>query len=82
MGDIVQFRKAANRPLDPETPEDWRDEVTALHAETREMVEAVRPIVERLAVYGHTASPVVLAQARKLQRIIDRVERRTLGGAA
>jgi hypothetical protein len=79
MGDIVRFR---GRPAAPETPEDWRDEVTALRAERAEMVEALRPVIARLAVYGVNKSPVVLSQARTLATIVDRAGRRSLGGAA
>ena len=81
MGDIVTFRKKG-RAYSPETSEDWRDEVTALEAERREMVEALRPVIARLAVYGINKSPAVLAQARTLAAIVDRTGRRSLGGAA
>ena len=81
MGTVVPFRRAG-RPTAPETPDDLRDEVTALNAEAREMIALARPIVARLAIYGTNASPVVLAQARQLQHLLDRAERRTMGGAA
>jgi hypothetical protein len=79
MGDIVTFR---GRPAAAETPEDHRDEVTALEAERAELIAAMRPVIARLAVYGINESPVVLAQAQKLAAIIERPARRTLGGAA
>ena len=83
MGDVVTFRaRPANRPTDPPTAEDWRDEVTALHAEAIEVVAMARPIVAQLVVYGQTASPLVLARARALQNLLDRAEHRSLGGAA
>ena len=81
MGDIVTFRKKG-RAYSPETPEDWRDEVTALEAERREMVEAIKPIVARLVVLGINVHPAVLRQARDLAAIVDRTGRRSLGGAA
>jgi hypothetical protein len=79
MGDIVRFR---GRPAAAETAEDYRDEVTALEAERAELIAAMRPVIARLAVYGVTKSPTVLAQAQKLAAIIERPTRRTLGGAA
>lgn len=81
MGTLVAYRPA-NRPPDPETADDLRDEVTALTAEAQEMVAALRPIAARLALYGSNASPVVLAQARQMARILDRAERRSMGDAA
>ena len=81
MGTVVPFRRAG-RPPATETADDLRDEVTALNAEAREMIALARPIVARLAIYGTNASPVVLAQARQLQHLLDRAERRTMGGAA
>lgn len=81
MGAVVPFRPAS-RPTDPETPEDWRDEVTALEAERAEMVEAIKPIVARLVVLGVNVHPAVLRQARDLAAIVERPARRTLGGAA
>lgn len=79
MGDIVTFR---GRPTAPETPDDYRDEVTALRAEMAELIVAVRPVVARLAVYGVNRSPVVLEQARVLASLLERPASRTLGGAA
>jgi hypothetical protein len=79
VGDIVAFR---GRPPAPETADDYRDEVTALRAEMAELIEATRPVIARLAVYGVNKSPVVLAQARTLAAILERPARRTLGGAA
>lgn len=82
MGDILTF-KGRGRPPAPETPEDWRDEVTALEAERREMVEAIRPIVARLVVLGVNVHPAVLRQAQDLAAVVERPARRAdLGGAA
>ena len=81
MGALLHFRPA-HRPPDAETPDDWRDEVTALRAVQAELVEAMRPVIARLAVYGVNKSPAVLAQARTLAAIVDRAGRRSLGGAA
>jgi hypothetical protein len=81
VGDLVAFRPA-HRPLDPETADDYRDEVTALEAERAELVAAMRPVIARLAIYGATKSPAVLAQAQQLAALIERPARRTLGGAA
>lgn len=84
MGDIVTFRKKGRAYAD-ETPEDWRDEVTALRAETQDLVAAARPVIAQLAVIGLNQSPAVLARARVLAGLLDRAERRAtvdLGGAA
>lgn len=82
MGSVIPFRPA-HRPTAPETPEDWRDEVTALEAERREMVEAIRPIVARLVVLGVNVHPAVLRQAQDLAAVVERPARRAdLGGAA
>lgn len=80
MGTLVAFR--VGRPADPLTADDLRDEVTALDAERRDMVAAARPLVAQLVTYGLNASPLVLTRARALEHLLDRAERRSLGGAA
>lgn len=82
MGDIVTFLPKKGRPYADETPDDLRDEVTALEAERAELVAALRPVIARLAVYGVNQSPTVLAQARTLAQIVERPGRRSLGGVA
>lgn len=81
MGSVVAFHKKG-RPYAAATPDDYRDEVTALRAETLDLVAAARPVVAQLAVIGINQSPAVLTRARVLAGLLDRAERRSLGGVA
>jgi hypothetical protein len=58
---MVAFQRTGRRP-DAETDEDTRDELTAIRAETMELVGAARPLVRQLAVIGANMSPAVLAR--------------------
>lgn len=82
MATVIPFRPA-HRPYAADTPEDLRDEVTALIAERAELVEAIRPLVARAVVLGVNVHPAALTLARDLASAIERPARRAdLGGAA
>jgi len=65
----------AGRPFAVETPEDFREEVTALRAEMREMADQITPISAYLWRRG-AIDPTAKAAAGRLVHIARRAHRR------